>query len=116
MAGEAGSFSSVGSGARVGLRVKTDSIQEENGRASEIQKGRRRMPENAEKKIGEVTIKCQPSTTPATWLPDRVRGRDSRNNFWKVTQWRDRHFYPQNKLILLRSLETGCGETTSSVE
>lgn len=116
MAGKAGSFSSVGSGARFGLRLKIDSIQEENGRALEIQKGRGRMPENAEKKMGEATIKGQPSTTPATWLPDRVRGRDSRNHFWKVTQWRDRHFYPQNKLILLRSLETGCGDTTSCVE
>lgn len=60
------------------------------------------MPENAEKKIGETIIKYQQSTTPATWLPDRGRGGDSRNH------GRDRHFYPQDKLILLRHLETGC--------
>lgn len=60
------------------------------------------MPENAEKKIGEAIIKGQSSTAPATGLPDRGRGGDSRNH------WQDRHFYPQDKLMLLRHLETGC--------
>lgn len=67
------------------------------------------MPENTEKKIGEAIIKCQPSTIPVTWLPDRGRGGDSRNH------WQDRHFYPQDKLIILRHLETGCWDTTFSV-